>query len=273
MKKILFLWGCLFLNMINIQSTPPTYSLKEAINRKLISVSITGSQPNANRSRHYGDCMETTIKNLSNYPFQLELQTGTLLPGLDSNYQTMLVTKNTLFDMPAKSTVKKQVFAMCSQMRKKSPSTEAKFTVGEMANDKLKKLAHMIEHHNLQNSKGQNAVWALTDGLALAPKSYNTSAEKMIFSYASIHSKNNNIVQETVKITFENHFQKAGKISVKIIDANGNHFKTIVANQPVSSGSQTLNFWLSNNDFPKGKYKAILFFDGMAVVQENFVFK
>jgi hypothetical protein len=274
MKAILIFIVSL-ISIIHTSFGANIYSLKEAIARKLVVITISGIGPQNNKSSHFGDCLEASIRNVSSIPLHIELESGTLLPSFDSTYQTMLVTKSVKCEIGPKKTVVQHLFAMCSQMEKKSPAKNTRFLVGEMAENKLAKLAKLIEEKNLQNVKGQHAVWAVTNGLMLTSKNYTTDAEKGVLRYVQRNTlqKQKSEVQETIKITFQTHFHHAGNISVKIVDAKGNHYKTLISNKPIQAGKQSLDFWLSDIDFESGRYQAILFFDGIAVLEDHFYFK
>lgn len=124
----------------------PTYTLKEALKKKLVKVEIQGADTIApGASSHYGKCLQIQLTNLTAQKFNVQLETGQQLLPDDSAIQTMIVTEQLLFVMGGNKKQKKYINAMCMQKNDGGPGKDVSFAMGMMSNGHLLGIAQLLE--------------------------------------------------------------------------------------------------------------------------------
>lgn len=252
-----------------------TVNIQEALSKNLISVELKGTKAmdrKPGESGHYGECIQLTITNKTNRHLNLTIPAGQLLNSTDTGVQIMIVTKDHSIPLANKQQLHTKVFAMCSQKKKKAPSEFSSFTVGNMAKKELKSMATFIGSKHYQTNAGQQAMWALTDGISIAHfKDSEDKEKKELFqTYERILKEKNEIVSH--KIHFQTNFNDEGIMSIKIFDQYSNLKQTLLPNSDVEKGVINYTFWVNSLDFESGIYTAILFLNGKAIQQEEFSF-
>lgn len=252
-----------------------SYSIEDALRRNLVSITINGASIDKSKSgvsSHYGDCLQAQITNKTNTAFIIDIESGRLFPSFDTLVQTMLLTKSVKVKVEPKKSRRIKLFAMCSQKGKNSPSINSKFRVGQMAHDGLVALARFLEKRNCQNSLGQNAVWAITDDYDFRISKDETDLGKELYAFVLRIKSTLNTVSQTTKIQFDSEFKKQGLVSIKVFDSEGKIVKTLAQDIKSQLGYNKFEYWLNDVDFQEGKYKVILFFNGVAYAQREFEF-
>ena len=273
MKSKIFLF--LFLLPFSSLLAQQTYSIDDAIRKNLVSVIITGVKSDLSKSEgstHYKDCLMAQIVNKTNAALVIDFETGRLLPSFDTSVQTMLLTNRAkVLVQPGKSR-KVRLFAMCSQKHKGAPNEKKSFRIGTMAHDGLVALAKFIEKKGYQNQTGQNAVWAITDNNDITDMSKGSIMEKELFAFVQKVKNIGTIPNQTFKVQFIKDFNQQGFISVKVFNDKGIMVKTLAQDKTSSIGQNMFEFWVNDNELGKGKYKAVLFINGVANEQRDFEF-
>jgi hypothetical protein len=250
-------------------------NIQEALSMNLVSVEIKGTtvkERKPGESGHYGECIQLTVTNKTNRQLNLTIPAGQLLNSTDTGVQIMIVTKDHSIPLANKQQLSTKVYAMCSQKKKKAPTEFSSFTVGNMAQKELKSMATFIGSKHYQTNAGQQAMWALTDGISIAHfKDSEVKEKKELFqTYERILKEKKEIVSH--KIHFQTNFKDEGIISIKIFDQYSNLKQILLPNSDVEKGLMNYTFWVNSSDFQSGTYTAILFFNGKAIQQEEFSF-
>jgi len=163
MKKVpIFILFCL----ISYSSFCDTITLNQALQSKMINLSITGADKpddNTYKSSYTGDCIEMSIENISGKTIKVFLDAGRFLQPEDTSLQRMMVTKEQMITLEKSNNKKVKVYAMCTQMLHGAPSPTTAFLIGSKAKGKLLELAQVISKNNFQDNAAQSAIWALTD--------------------------------------------------------------------------------------------------------------
>ena len=207
MKKTTFYLFIVALCMTAFNSFGDTITLNQALESKMITLSITGAEnnnTNVYKSSYTGDCISMKIENISGKSIKIFLEAGRFLQPEDSSVQRMIVTKEQM--IAVEKNIKKDitVYAMCSQMRNSAPSTTTSFLLGKKAEGKLLELVQLISKNNFQDGAAQSAIWAITDNNDLY----------------DIYSDNNS---ETILL--KNFVKKAKGITDEIVQNNNSPFE------------------------------------------------
>jgi hypothetical protein len=153
-----------------IDRKPTEISITEAIDNGMLEVSVSGSyDPRIfhevvdKNGNHYGKCMAIVLKSKIDTFALLRLDCGTQLVPSDSSFQTMIATREVVFPLYANKTYATQFYAMCGELHDAAPNMTTTFSIGELADTGLVKLANYLGENYIQNMPGQHAMWAYTD--------------------------------------------------------------------------------------------------------------
>lgn len=149
---------------------PTELSINEAIDKGMLELKISGAyDPRIfyevvdKDGVHYGKCMAIILKSKIDSLVILRLDCGTQLIPVDSTVQTMIVTQKALFPLYPNQAYATRFYAMCGQLHDAAPIIETTFSIGELADTGLVKLANYLGDNFIQNMPGQHAMWAFTD--------------------------------------------------------------------------------------------------------------
>ena len=112
---------------------------------------------------YYGTCVRIHIVNSSDTEIALIVPTGTYLVSKDSLIQNMIISKTEELIIPAYDSIVFPIHAMCADIDKTSPKDGYFFTIGELKNADLLKLAIFLDEQNIQDDAGQLCVWAVSN--------------------------------------------------------------------------------------------------------------
>lgn len=153
-----------------INSSPTEISIAEAIASEMVDVKITGSyDPRIfhevvdKNGNHYGKCMAMVLQSKIDTFALLKLDCGTQLVPTDSSVQTMIVTREAIFPLYPKRAYVTTFYSMCGELHDASPDISTAFSIGELGDTGLVKLANYLGDNYIQNMPGQHALWAYTD--------------------------------------------------------------------------------------------------------------
>ena len=148
------------------------YKLSEAIQKKLVSVNVSGAKSDTSfhgdYSSHYGPCMAKEIVSTTNENLNLNLEYGYRLVPDDSSLQTMMVTQSLIVKLQPKQKKNYRIYAMCTEAHDGGPGPEEKFVLRNRATGNLLGLAELINRKKYQNDAAQNAVWCFTNDYDLS---------------------------------------------------------------------------------------------------------
>jgi hypothetical protein len=149
---------------------PTELSFAEAIDKGMLDFKISGSyDPRIFREIldlngvHYGKCMAIVMGSKIDSLVLLRLDCGTQLIPSDTSFQTMIATQEAIFPLYPNKIYTTRFYAMCGQLHDASPDIGTTFSIGELADTGLVKLANYLGDNYIQNKPGQHALWAYTD--------------------------------------------------------------------------------------------------------------
>lgn len=154
----------LLLSAISAFSTE--ISLTDAINRKLVTVSIAGNDYSTTGdagSSYYGGCLLMTIENRSKTLLKIHIEAGLLFSSSDTLEQRMMLTREEMLALAPAKKHEQQLFAMCTQMHHQSPGSDSHFSPGKLAEGNLLAVARFLSENNYQSQAAQQAVWVVSD--------------------------------------------------------------------------------------------------------------
>jgi hypothetical protein len=167
----------IYSNTIDTNYHVPTSirrSLKSAFDDSLVRYQISGAYypnpyyPNQDgNGMHFGKCMGLWLANMTDSTIIINIDCGTQLIPLDSSLQTMIVTKSLAFEVPPHLQMSRIFDAMCGQIHDGPPRLDSPYSVGELADSNVIKIASYLNLHDIQNVAGQHAMWAYTDKIGI----------------------------------------------------------------------------------------------------------
>lgn len=267
MKKTILLSIFIVSIFINNNAKADTISLFEAINKKLIVLSATRNEI-VNNAESYtpsytGKCIKLSIQNISGKNLKIHLEPGRFMMPDDSAAQRMIVTREEFIAVNKALTVNREIYAMCSQLSKHSPSADAKFEVGGMASGNLLKVAQFISEKNYQSNAGQHALWAISDnanpGDIYSDNKLETAALKDFVYKAT--GKKESVSGSFIKyekgkvkgaVAFELKNDKV--LSIILYNEAGEVVKSTIKNYTYKAGINTVSYEYQYFNIPAGNY-------------------
>lgn len=141
------------------QKVQSPYNLAEALQKKLITLSVEGV------GGYHGESLKMVCKNVSGRYLRVRVPLGQLLLPSDTAQQTLVVAEEQLLSVTAKTPVSVLLKTFCTEAGDLSPTAGAAFAVGALAPEPLCKLLQFIvEKGKIDASEAQNAVWCITGG-------------------------------------------------------------------------------------------------------------
>ncbi len=224
-------------------------SLKDAVDKKMVSAKITGTgYTTTNFSSHYGECMKFEVTNLSSTPIDVFIETGRFLIPENDSVQAMMITKEMFISLNSKASRIFIANAMCTQKPNLSPNSKRKFKIGEMATGKLLQLAKLIEKYNYQDPVAQSAVWVITNKTSFTNIYTSDSVKVKILRdfLTDKPSTNNSLFKESSNVFIEGKFawtmEKSAMVSIVVLNEYGNEIAKIMSNTKYEKGKQNYSF-------------------------------
>lgn len=277
---ILFLFIFCNTAIKSIAQTKPkdsTYTLQRALTKKLIKAEIRGADSlQAQSSRHFGQCMQMTLTNLTPQKFNVKVEAGQQLVPADTSVQTMLVTEGAEFALTASSKVKKYINALCMQMPDKSPDNSKLFSIGSMSSGSLLQMAKLAETNKYFDTAAQMALWCITDKIEIkniiSSDSIKMNTLQKFVSEATGQPMpeyhNGKLVSKTTTV-IEGGWPKEYTATLTVYDAKGKIVKQIFKDQKFPAGFQSHTVVLSTVDYKPGTYTIKFFMDGKLAHSET----
>lgn len=285
------------LLLISNNSAALTYSLSEAVQKKLVTVQFSGAKTDTayrgEYSSHYGPCMLLEAKSIVSQNINLQLEYGYQLVPEDSALQTMMVTQTLMVQLAPKQKRHLRVYAMCTQAHDAAPSADKQFMLRKRAGGSLLGLAELINRKKYQTDAGQNAVWCLTDDYEISSifsqdtvmmyelRTFVAKAKgldlKTIYTASDIPA-NTPVKTFTTRTvysgSFSYRFSKPSKILIALFD-EANHMKRVyVNNETQREGEYTYKYQIGSDETENKKHYLRLFRDGklqdeISIIPEN----
>lgn len=282
--KVLALAVLLFTGMF-AKAANPTYTLAEALKKKLIKAEIKGADSASPSSGgHYGKCLQIKLTNLTTQKFNVQITAGQQLEPDDSTIQTMMVTEGELFAFNTLKTQKKYINAMCIQKNDGGPGRQVVFKTGVMSTGNLLGIAQLVEKHKYFDGVGQAAVWCISDRQPISSIYCDDTVKlKILQEFVSKatgqvipprgHQPDDQPQQPRrgfkTTVTFEWTASKAYKTTLVVLDMNNKPMMEILKDQTLQQGFHKYSFELSTSELPEGEYKVLLYLDNKIFMQRK----
>jgi len=300
MRKYIFPLVLSILLFLSVNAYSDTITLNQALESKMINLSITGADKSENTSSYTpsytGLCIQMSITNMTGKNIKVFLEAGRFLQPDDSTVQRMIVTKNQMISLEKKTSKKTKVYAMCSEMMNHSPDTNTLFSLGKKADGKLLELAQLISKNNFQDNAAQCAIWAMTDNdnvYNICSDNYEETKILRKFVKEAKGPVNTNVDNNAafrldeeatgtyVKYgkgmlsgSFEFMLKQNTSLSLTLYNDKGEIAHKCVQNYMFRSGKNTLTYKFTYNHFPIGNYHLKMFDDkGNTLLDKILTFK
>ncbi|HOY32806.1 MAG TPA: hypothetical protein PKW80_13090 [Bacteroidales bacterium] len=272
MKKLCVVFFSLVLSSCIYAGETNSFSLYDALQQKLVMVVIKGRGTTSdNTSAHYGKCISLNVKNICSKKLELKLEAGRKLKCYKDSVQTMMVSQTEIFALAPGNTCDFTINAFCTRKSSASPGSRNVFNMQDMAGGYLLELTQLIESLGCQDNMGQQAVWAITDGVS--PENIKggdpSKAKKLkdFVEFAIKRIKSDQIggyiydysfpdkTSEGYKIAGEINWDMpySGTVTLSVYDNKGKKMLDIFTGVPYNSGFQSYDYKLANTIFREGE--------------------
>ncbi|MFN8322246.1 MAG: hypothetical protein U0T74_06260 [Chitinophagales bacterium] len=266
-------------------SAEVSYTLPQAIQKKLVTVQIKGAKPDTSfhgaHASHYGPCMAMEIYTTGAEVLKLNLEYGYKLEPADTNLQTMMVTQSLIVKLPPKQRRTYRIYAMCTQAHDGGPSPEASFIMGKRTTGNLLGLAELINRKKYQNDAAQDAVWCLTDNYDVQTIFSEDTA--MMYELRRFVAKAKGLLPEkiyeersldvydpvrtiTTRTVYSGSLSyscsKTSKVMIALFDEDNKMKRVYVNNETQREGTYTYNYQIGSDEMEQKKHYLRMFRDG-----------
>ncbi len=272
MKKTIALVISLVLSSCIFAGEAASYSLFDALQKKLIKVIIKGRGTTSdNSSSHYGRCITVNVKNISQQRLDLTIEAGRKLKCYKDSVQSMVISQTEMFALGPGNSSDFTINAFCTSKHSGAPGVKNEFSMQGMAKGYLYELVKLIESLDCQDNMGQQAVWVLTDSISTANitggdpvkakklKSFVEFAIKKViinkdesynydYSYPEKNAKGYKISGE---INWNMPYN--GTVTLSIYDNKGKKILDVFTGVPYRPGFQSYSYELANDMFREGE--------------------
>lgn len=274
MKKVVFIiiTSILIINFSFGSVSVNPYSIVDAINKKLIKVTVSGrGYVNDNPSAYWGKCINLHIKNLTYGKLDIKMESGRKLKCVYDSVQDMIITRTEMISLSPNESSDFTIYAMCGELRNSVPSTTSLYKFGSVSEGALYKVIKMIEELEVQNDAGQAAVWVFTDNMSPDNiRTYSGDKEKAkklqeyVYLIKGIDKKEPNYIYDysypktdSTFTKFEGEIQwvmnEPAKVSFILYDNFGNKIRTIFEDVEFGIGLQSYRYKLPDLTLAKGE--------------------
>lgn len=160
-KKHLFVGSifmcCAFTNQVIIPE-PDTISLREAIDKKMISVDATSL------GGYSGECVQLDVVNTSGKKINVVIPSGGVFHPADEGMQDIFVVTDQVLALQKGQKLPFKVKGYCCQASDRSPSGGIGFSFEQSSNPALLELAKFMNGKTFSDGVSQEAVWCVSDG-------------------------------------------------------------------------------------------------------------
>jgi hypothetical protein len=254
------------LSCSTVTASVSTYTLKEALERKLVTAFISG------KGGYHGKCVFLRLKNVSNQNLSIRIEAGRRLNCVYDSVQDLLITQSEMFALLPSQTREVTIYAMCCEKSNHSPGETSTYNLGAMAEARLVELAVLIEKLKAQNLTGVKAVWVLTDGISPDEISGSDSITvAALKEFVSNPSNNKKIINRNPGVLYDYSYPQSdgeiftiegdfiwelaasGYVSLYIYDNNGNRLMALFQDESSPAGLQTYHYRVQDATFQSGE--------------------
>lgn len=233
-----------------------------------------------------GDVINMKIQNLTNEALALKVEAGRRLDSENQQEQDILVVKQERFVLGAKQEHTYKIYGMCCQAHNSSPSKNAVYKVGKMADSNLVKLARFVNDNKYYSDyTAQAAVWSVSDNNSIAGIEGEKEISEKLQKYVSqitgrpipvykIHYKQqsgNDVMGRAVNIqgVFSYSLSTKNKVTISIYNSDGKIVQTLMLKQSHEQGDYKLTYNVNTTKFPAGIYYTRMIANGAVVKEEK----
>lgn len=266
--RICYLFICLLcLQVAAAQKNKPlgTLDLREALDRKLLSIQVEGT------GGHQGESLKMVCKNLAGRFFRLRIPLGQLMEPGDSALQTLVVAEEQMLAVSAKMPAEANLKTFCTQAGDLSPTAGARFSVGAMGPTNLCKLLEFIvQSGKLESDDAQSAVWCVSGkrhalGSIDDPELARFTADllgKELPGYKVRHQTVTEVPGRpadmgkalVVEGNFAYYLEKDEKVLMVLLNSEGKQIKQISKEENMKAGEHRSGLRLEVYNLDPGKY-------------------
>lgn len=234
--------------------------LKDAHSNKQVDMAIRGVSKDIGKlasGTHTGQCIEFEVKNLTGTSLEIKVEAGRKLICDFDSVQNMMITRELIFTLSPRESVKHKAYAMCIEQSDASPSGTSTFYMGDMASSHLLELAQTLDKYNYQNMVGQTAVWTVI-GDKDTSNIWGSNAEQKKFLRKYISDLRSESTEEVfyqqgpvIYLESEEYnisgsirwdMKKKGPASLIVYDEQGNYVTSVFKERKFDAGNQTYDF-------------------------------
>jgi hypothetical protein len=226
-------------------------------------------------------CLSLTFEKTSKKNLKIIIPAGYLFEAADSTTQDILTLENTIFTLSQPKQFIK-IGGFCAEAHNSSPSANENFDTGKKVSGNLLKLAEYLNSKQLyRESSAQMAVWAVTDSFDVASITHpgilaftcqllnvplpSYKAKYEVRNAPSTPAHRAPIVEPTpfaYEGNFEHQSNVACKVSVYMVNEQGETVRTMFADREHLPGWAKYSFYFKTTRLPKGSYEIVFAVDG-----------
>lgn len=266
----------LMLGGLSTNFAPKTYSLQDAIDKKLVEITEV-------LSKEGGTNVKLALKSLNKrQDIRVQVTSGLQFASRDTGEQDIIIIEEKFLLVKAGSAASLLLKGYCTQANNSSPSKGSTFTLKATADGNLLKLAkYLKQNKDADEYLYQHAVWVLTNDHDLKGL-HHEDPEKALAMHKFISDLTGKPMPKyTVRYDdgrvgevaftgiivlivgdFEYDLDKDAKMTCEIFNEAGDMVQSVFKDMPQRQGHSKFQFKLKARDLPKGKYTSKLFKEG-----------
>jgi len=261
-------------------------SIEEAVKSGMFKAEVKGI------GGYSGECITLNVVNLSSIDTTIYIEAGRRLNSVDSTVQDILVVREVPLLVRAGEEKNINLFGFCCQATNAGPGKDEEFTLGQMADSNLVKLAVFLNQNSFDLSTIQNAVWVVSNNHPLASvHSADVSKRKELrklhtllasikllpvnFSWYTLTYKTDTTrlfsgVADSLFGDFDYSLWKNCAVSLTLNDSKGKVIDHFFVNKGHNPNSYSYEIKMSVASLPKGKYFVRLIADNQMKSEKVF---
>lgn len=271
---------------VNRTDKQKKFNIEDAVKSGLFKAEVKGL------GGHSGECISINVINNSPTDTIIYIEPGRRFISLDTNVQDILIVRELPLLVRAGEEKKVSLFGFCCQATNAGPDKDEKFTIGQMADSQLVKLAVFLNQNPYDEYTIQNAVWVVSDNHALASvHSSNISKRKELrklhqflavlknlpveFSWYTLTYKTDTTrlfsgVADSLYGDFDYSLWKNCAASLTLNDSQGRVIKRFFVEKSHNPNTYNYEIKMSVASLPKGKYFVRLIADNQMKSEKVF---
>ena len=288
MKKLAIVWLSIIIILFSFSKSAKAdnekkirgISIEKAIKIGIVSATVVGL------GGHGENCISITIKNLTGTDTMIRIESGRRLDTYDSGKQDILIVRERLIALAGREEKKLNLYGFCCEATKGSPKTGEKFSIGQMADSALIKIANFLFNNLVSAVVAQQAIWVMSNNHSLASVTGNEDEVKKVkkylsklknieipwydISYAKPDSGqafSNRAVMVSGEIAFHISTQTIGRMVV--LNERGQMVDAVFGSKPLMPDYYVIPVDLDVRFYSKGTYTIKLFTNGEKLMLER----